>query len=169
MKALTTLGVLSLPLLERRLDASVVGWAIDMLERGYDSGSLRILSSLSEPLNEFELAHYLELSLTELGIPTLSERKLFSSYLLETLSEPYESVEELRDRLIPISAAIAKRDYPSEQYDLYLLFHAVDSLLECGDQHYIDNFSLEQIPEILKAQIKALSEQSVQLPFFRAI
>jgi hypothetical protein len=165
-KVLSTLGVMILPFFERPLGSEVVGWACQMLERGHDAERLRILASLSNPLNEFEIAYYLERTFDELGIPVLPEMTLLASFAFEILSANYESRTALRDALQPISILCIKKAYPSELYKLYLLYHALDSLIDYGDQHYIDGAKLEDIPSLVRELAKVFQKQSVELPFF---
>jgi hypothetical protein len=166
IKMLTTLGVMALPYLDRPLDAQVVGWACQMLERGYDGENLRILASLSAPLNEFELADYLQRTFDEQGIPVLSEAKLLDSYVFELLSASHETPASIRDLLQSISLLCVKNGYPHDYFKLYLLYHAIDSLIEYGVQHYIDGVNLEDVPTLVREQAELFRSRSVELPFY---
>jgi hypothetical protein len=60
--------------------SNLVGWAINALEKGFDSLSLRLLAGLSTPTNEFEVDELLQQLDAEVGIGIPSEEQLLEVY-----------------------------------------------------------------------------------------
>ena len=66
--------------LETAVSENYVEWALELLEQGQDSPSLRILAGLFSPFNSFEVQDYFERSLKELHVDEPKESDAINSY-----------------------------------------------------------------------------------------
>lgn len=124
-----------------------VDWAIEMLEAGYDTPSLLILSSLSKPTNYFETIEILKSAFEELDLEfKTGEEALicFCSYFVNQIAKR----QEVRVNLDKIYDIYNACNQPNSIYDFYLLSWAWSDLCSGYDaQDYWPNVSLDTIEE----------------------
>jgi hypothetical protein len=98
-----------------------INWALKMLENNNDSFSLNILSSLSEPLNIFEVEDYFKRALSELKIqePTFEEcAKYYIQQLAKRILEEENSAIDLAYKIYEIVRELYNCDGLKEWYNI---------------------------------------------------
>ena len=137
-------------------------WAVKCLEKGYDSKSLRILTSMPESLySSSETDQYFQRSLKELSWDDLKPKdylKLYAKILAR---------EILENKLNPIKAArdiygiIQDLEYPSELCfwsEVDLMVWDYEYFLETGEKDHWFHPKEELINEIKKASKKLIEK-----------
>jgi len=132
-------------------------WAINCLEKGFDSKSLRMLASMSKWDSPSELGNYFQRSLKELGWDKIEERDYLMRYA-EILAK-----EIVEDKTDPIKAALEiygilkTLDYPAELYNFIEIDEMIwdyEYFLKTGEKGYFYHPK-----EKLVSEIKTISEE----------
>ncbi|QTN21438.1 hypothetical protein HZ992_14725 [Rhizobacter sp. AJA081-3] len=124
-----------------------------MLELGHSGEYLQMLASLSGTLNHFEVADFRDRALEELGVRPAEETEAVASYAAEVLQDFLLGKTAMREALSTVKDLCIAADMLQELYDFYLLFFALDDLLEIGTQHYWDGADLSNIEGIVRSRI----------------
>ncbi|WHY03235.1 hypothetical protein [Neobacillus sp. DY30] len=98
-----------------------INWALKMLENNNDSFSLNILSSLSEPLNIFEVEDYFKRTLRELKMqePTFEEcAQYYIQQLAKRIPEEENSAIDLAYKIYEIARELDNYDGLEEWYNI---------------------------------------------------
>jgi hypothetical protein len=98
-----------------------INWALKMLENNNDSFSLNILSSLSEPLNIFEVEDYFKRALRELKMqePTFEEcAEYYIRQLAKRILEEENSAIDLAYKIYEIVRELDNYDGLEEWYNI---------------------------------------------------
>jgi hypothetical protein len=98
-----------------------INWALKMLENNNDSFSLNILSSLSEPLNIFEVEDYFKRALRELKMqePTFEEcAEYYIQQLARRILEEENSAIDLAYKIYEIVRELDNCDGLEEWYNI---------------------------------------------------
>lgn len=103
----------------------IVDWAMDMLQYGYETSNILILSGLSKPVTSFEIEPYFTAALSELGLNSISI-KGEDSYALYLWSEVHILLTgtNVRKQLYRLCQACIDFDYPIMLMDFYNLYWA---------------------------------------------
>jgi hypothetical protein len=133
-----------------RLEANaVVDWAIDALEAGFDSKSLRILAGLERPLDREEVEGLYGKSILELGInPLPSERYVpfhITAVLRSMLGGEIKRIEALKG----LSDLCISRGQDRVLQPFYLLYFAKSDLESQGIQWYWTGADASNIDRVI--------------------
>lgn len=123
-----------------------------MLEQGHSGEYLQLLASLDGALNHFEVSHFRDRALAELGVAQPSENDAVVSYAKELLGEVLLDKLALREALRAVADLCRAADMLPALYDFYLLHLALNDLLEMGTQHYWDGATLSNIDSVARAR-----------------
>jgi len=138
-------------------------WAIKCLEKGYDSKSLRILSSMSKWDSASELGNYYQRSLNELGWDKIEKQEYLMRYA-EILAQ-----EIIQDKTDPIKASrdiyqiLINLDYPSELQSWFEIDEIIcdyEHFLKTGEQYYFYRQKEQLISEIKKVSEELLKSKN---------
>ena len=149
----STAKVLADKALQLRAGQQCVEWASTMLERGHSGEYLQMLAAFSGDLNHFEVSEYRDRALEELGIVQCTRDTAVCDYAAEILKEYLSGHLPMRDALATVHELCAAADMLNDLYDFYLLFWALDDLLEMGVQHYWGDADLSNIESIFQSRI----------------
>jgi len=111
-----------------------VHWAISMLEKGHTSYSLKILSSLREPLNIFEVDDYFRRTLDELQLPEPSFEECADFYIKDLSKKILENNDDILDLAYEIFKVASSLGYPEELQEWIHISDMID------DFRYGDNY-----------------------------
>ena len=82
-----------------RFDMGIcVDWALKMITLGFDTEHLLILAGLDKPVNYFETVRYLEATIKELGLRTVTEDDgiaIYCSYYITQIANGIDVKENL--------------------------------------------------------------------------
>ncbi|MFJ8258555.1 hypothetical protein ACIQ4Z_15010 [Peribacillus asahii] len=112
-----------------------IRWALEMLKNDCTSFSLNILSSLSEPLNIFEVEDYFRRALREINLqePSFEEcAEYYIQYLSKKLLEDKNNAIDLAYKIYEV---VGNLDYPEDLDGWYNISDMID------DFRYGDNIS----------------------------
>lgn len=147
-----------------RRDQDLPEWAINCLEKGYDSKSLRILASMSKWDSASELDNYFQRSLRELGWNKIDRE----DYLLR-----YSKIlarEIVEDRVDPISFASIiceiqrDLDYPGELHDFFEIYEMIwdyDYFLKTGSAGHFNLPHKELVGAIKRISQELLKSKEI--------
>lgn len=134
----------------------VVDWAIELLNTNPNSENLAILASFSTPVDTFEIKPYVENSLTELGLPELTNEAVSicraNYHLTEILND-----SSIRKNLTELCQLFLDTDsfHNDDKFNLmpfYLLYHGWIELDELGVNYYYDGATKENIEDKIKEE-----------------
>lgn len=111
-----------------------VDWAIDMLQYGYESEHLLMLSGIVKPTDRFECMYYLEAAIEELGLKAASGEVAVIAYVWTSLVE----IVNCKDVHLNLDIIFRVANYDNILYDFSLLYWAWSELREMGAQYYIN-------------------------------
>jgi pyruvate/oxaloacetate carboxyltransferase len=126
----------------------VVDWAIEMLQLGYETPHLLILSGLSNPINNFEAISYLKKTLQELHLEEKTgEAGAISlcSYYIQKIADG----EHIRENLALLYRYQSTFDYDHLISDFFNLYWAWQDLDEEGNQYYWPDADADNIEDIV--------------------
>lgn len=138
-----------------------VDWAVEMIELGYESPTLNMLSSFTKPTNYFEVIGYLTKTIKELGLQLKSGDDAILSYISYYIHQIAKEIR-VRENLSLIYEFCQFRDYEELVYDFYLLFWAWDHLDYEDNEynHYWNGARRENIEQIVIDEAKKWIEKN---------
>jgi hypothetical protein len=160
MREVSTTEVLARRFLQRACGIECVQWAIGMLERGYDSKSLRVLAGLAAPLNHFEVAHLRERVLSEHQPSELALRDPVMAYVAELARRALEGKRSLRDVFEEVTGLAIELGYPRELQPFYNIHFAAEDLQHRGIQWYWSGATRENIVSLMREEAQRFVENA---------
>ncbi|HET7433790.1 MAG TPA: hypothetical protein VFN10_03655 [Thermoanaerobaculia bacterium] len=136
-------------MLDHACGTECIAWAIQMLENGYDSHTLRILAGLTTPLNHFEICALRDRVLEELQPPELAIEDPVSAHVAELVFEAIRDPSAVQKVFARVAQVAIELDYPDNLMPFYKLHFAADDLLHAEEQWYWDGATRENIDEIM--------------------
>ena len=114
-----------------------INWAMEMLELGYESPSLLILSACDKSSSYFEIKSYLEDAVNELGFKIKTGDSGVISYSYYFINE-ISLKRNVRSNLTELYRFCQQRDYEGIIHEFYLLYWAWDQIEydDTNDNHY---------------------------------
>ncbi|MDZ5472360.1 hypothetical protein SM124_11435 [Bacillus sp. 31A1R] len=132
-----------------------VNWAIQMLINGFSSPSLNILSSLSEPLNMFEVEDYFNRASIELNLKKPSQEECVRFYIRDLLLKIIHE-ENHAIGLAYRMYEVVREHFINEEYSVwYEISEKIDDFRYGDNIHHITEKTLiTHIVEEAKKQLK---------------
>lgn len=138
--------------------------ALQALEQGLDTPSLRILAGLSYGENDFVIERYLSATLQELTIELPTKRTAaievgiaIAEEISEGKIEIFDGVKNIRDRAInayPFFDETDKYCYDSIGFEkVYGLFDTIDDLRDAGSNQWDENKTNQELEQELIADL----------------
>jgi hypothetical protein len=123
-----------------------IDWAIEMIELGYDTPNLLMLSSFNKSASYFEIIPYLKSAIQELGMKMKNGDGGVISYSYYYIKE-ISLGKRIRLNLAELYAFCQQRDYEGIIYDFYLLHWAWDEIdyEDLHPNHYWEGVNKENI------------------------
>ena len=127
-------------------------WAIGMLERGYDSLTLRVLAGSAPPLNHFEIAELRDRALEETTPPELALEDPVTAFVREVAARSLSDDKELGPVFREISQLAIELGYPRELEPFYKLRFAWEDLQTSDEQRYWQGAMRENIEQLMRRE-----------------
>jgi len=125
--SLLTYKIVTLPYIQQIDVNESIDWAIEMIELGYESLTLYMLSSFSKPANYFEIIKYVTETVDELGLTLKDGEEAILSYAGYYVYQIAKG-HKVRENLTEIYTFCQSRNYEGLIYDFHLLHWAWDQL-----------------------------------------
>jgi hypothetical protein len=154
----STAEILARRALQKACGGECVDWAIAMLERGYDSRSLRILAGTDPPFNHFELAELRDKALDDIGASREPENAL-TTFAAEILRSGLAGERRLWEAVVHVKDLCIEADYARELYPFYLLAFAAEDLEHEPVQWYWEGADRSNIDRIIREQARIFVEK----------
>jgi hypothetical protein len=151
----TTTQILARRARELTCGIECVDWAIGLIEQGYDSRSLRILSGLSAPLNHFEIADLRERVLADLSPPELQVSDPVTAYVRELVATAVAEERPMFRTFHQVAQLAIELGYPRELQAFYNLSFAWEDLQVSEEQWYWDGATRGNIDHIMREEAEA--------------
>jgi hypothetical protein len=140
------------------------GVAVEALEEGLDTPSLRILAGLSEDENEFLIERYLQDTLNELAIKLPDKRKAaieiglaIANKILEGKTELFQGVDDIKCKAIDAYSFYEETKhycYDSIGFEkVYGLFCTIEDLRSAGSTQWQPGKTNEELEKELKEDL----------------
>jgi hypothetical protein len=127
-------------------------WAGEMLARGHDSYSLRILAGLDSFTSAFEAEDYFLRSARELGLRIPDPAEAVRAYACEIAREMLEGRLDAREGVRALYRISLDTDYGREYVVWLQLDDALDSLLSGGYAYAYESATLENFGEVARRE-----------------
>jgi hypothetical protein len=152
MHPLTTIQILARRARELACGMECVDWAIGLVEQGYDSPSLRMLSGLSPPLNHFEVADLRERVLADLSPPELQLSDPVTEYVRELVVSAVAEERPMFRTFHQVAQLAIELGYPRELQAFYNLSFAWEDLQISEEQWYWNGATRGNIDQIMREE-----------------
>ena len=140
--------------LQMNLGRDAQDWAIRELEAGRDSRHLRQLAGSTETDSVEDL---FDRTLRELGIGALPDRESALVLYAQELAAEYLAGRLSRESLLQeLCRLCVATDYSRQLYPFYLLLWTLDDLQKQGFSFYLQDVTLENFAQVLRAEIDTL-------------
>lgn len=110
-----------------------INWALTMLEDNCSSFSLNILSSLSEPLNIFEVEDYFRRALSEMELQEPSYEECARYNILQLSEKLLQDKKNVFEIVYDINLVIRDIDYPEDLKEWFIISDMVDEFQYGGN------------------------------------
>lgn len=128
-----------------------VEWALEMILLNYESESLLILAGLTKPVDYFEAVKYLEASIKELDLQTLTDDEGIVSYCSYYITQIAKGLR-VKENLALSCDYMLSIEYHSSIYDFCRLHWAWQELEYDGKQWYWDERRWITLNKLLSIQ-----------------
>lgn len=134
------------------IDEDWAGWAIEMIEEGFENESLYQLAGISKPYNQFELHHLTNQVLKELNFDYSDKQKTLKNYAYYIIKVNIENTTKYTEVLKEFRDIYYELDMDREYQDFAFLYWAKTDLIYSDYQHYWDGADRTNIDDIIKQQ-----------------
>ncbi len=110
-----------------------INWALTMLEDNCSSFSLNILSSISEPLNIFEVEDYFRRALSEMELQEPSYEECVRYNILQLSEKLLQDKKNVFEIVYDINLVIRDIDYPEDLKEWFIISDMVDEFQYGGN------------------------------------
>jgi hypothetical protein len=150
--ALSTRAIFGKRALYQLPASDYVDWAGEMLVRGHDSFSLRILAGLGPSAGSFEVEGYFLRSARELGLRIPDAAEAVRAYACELARELAAGRLDAREGVRELYRICLGTEYAREYVIWLRLDDALDSLLSGGYAHTYESATLENFEEVARRE-----------------
>ena len=157
--ALSTKAIFGKRALYQLPASDYVDWAVEMLVRGHDSDSLRILAGLGPPASSSEAEGYFLRSARELGLRIPDSAGAVRAYACEIARGLVEGRLDAREAVRALYRICLATEYDRDYLIWLRLDDALDSLLSGGYAYTYESATLENFEEVARQEaVKFVSE-----------
>ncbi|KAA0547074.1 hypothetical protein FZW96_13920 [Bacillus sp. BGMRC 2118] len=137
-----------------------VDWAVYMLGNDFTSFSLTILSSLSAPLNIFEVEDYFTKAFKELAMNKPSYDKCANYYIQFLAKQILENKGSLFEYVDEIIKTVRNLDFPKHLEEWFHISEKLDDLLY-GDNYFsvTKETLMESVIDVATRQLKEMLKE----------
>jgi hypothetical protein len=121
-----------------------------MLERGFDSRTLRVLAGITPPLNHFEIAELRDRALDEASPAEIAVADPVTSFVRELVADALAGRKALGPVFCEISQLAIELGYPRELQAFYNLRFAWEDLQISDVQWYWVGATRENIEQLMR-------------------
>lgn len=150
MKVLSTYRILKAKAFNEDIDESWVGWALEMMQAGYESDNLYILAGETKPYNQFELQELTRKVLKDLNLDYSDKETVIKNYVYFLISNSIDRPQTYFETLREIKDICIHLDMDKAYMDFYLLYYAMDDLSVDEMQWYWDGATRENIYQVVR-------------------
>jgi hypothetical protein len=151
-KVKSTYKVLAAKARERDSIEEWIGWALEMMEAGYETEHLVILAGISPRSNHVNADGIIDKALNELSLDTLTKDETIYGYVYYLIDQALHAKMYTMDVLRILRDVCRDRDYDSELMPFYFLAYAKEDLDSIGEQFYWDGADRGNIDGIVRQQ-----------------
>jgi hypothetical protein len=154
MKPQSTFRILKAKAFNENFDDSLIDWAFEMIEAGYESINLYTLAGVLKPYNQFELQELTSAVFKDLNFDYGDKKVALNNYIFYLLSCAVDHPEKYLDTLRKLKEMCEGYEQDFSLTDFSLLYWAKEDLIYASQQWYWEGASRENIDEIIKDYFK---------------